>query len=49
MKNGMRQQILFTGIIGVAGAILMFLYFTTVPINNFKEDIVGILGDISIN
>ncbi len=50
----MTKQILFTGIVGILGAVLMFvgdmfLYFTIAHINDFEKEIVGILANVSIN
>lgn len=47
-----KKQILTTGIIGITGAILMFigdmlLYYTSAPITSFEEEIVPIMGGVS--
>lgn len=47
-----KKQIITTGVIGVLGAILMYvgdmlLYYTPKEINNFEEEIIPIMGKVS--
>ncbi len=48
----MNRKIIITGIIGILASSLMYigdmlLYFTTTPIHNFEEEIIGVMANIS--